>query len=225
MFSKNFFKNWKFLVLACLLLCAVFGFALSALFLLNQKSDDIALVEPEPEITQLPPEDVSLFLEKLNEPPPLTTEEIEEESRIVAEQVAHAREWLESADPKQRLIGAEQLSAYPTVEAEKLLVETLLNDSEPEVRSAAACSLEYIENPDTNTLNDLLQALETDNEEVAVDALNTLTTYVAREPYASGRATEIINKLKLIAESPQLQGNAQTAIENYLADKSADEEK
>ena len=88
-------------------------------------------------------EDLSLRLEKMAAPPFLSPEEIEEAIRTDEEQVAYAREWLESADPHQRVNGAEQLSAYPTAQAKELLVETLANDIDPEVRSAAARSLEF----------------------------------------------------------------------------------
>lgn len=218
-------KKWKTIAIVLLLLLMITAAALAAWFFWQAKNPPPPVVKSLEKPVPPSPEELPMLLERMAAPPPLTPEEIAEDARMDAEQVAHAQAWLESADPQQRIDGAEQLSAYPTAEAEKLLVETLLNDSEPEVRSAAARSLEYVENPAARTLDAMQQALENDNEAVAVDVLNTLAAYVAREPYASERATAIIDRLKQVAQAGLLQGNAATVLENFLQDQSADEGK
>jgi len=199
---------------------------LSGWFFLNENSPPIPIDKPAEKTVKPSPEDFSLLLERMAAPPSLTPEEIEEEARIDEEQVAHAHEWLKSPDPRQRVAGAEQLSAYPTAQAKKLLVETLANDIDPEVRSTAARSLGFFKNPEAKTLDALLLVLESDNEEeVRLNVLNTLEAYVGREPYGSKRTRYILNKLKQIAESGQLQSDAQTVLQSFLADQAPVEQK
>ncbi|MGR8934260.1 MAG: HEAT repeat domain-containing protein [Gammaproteobacteria bacterium] len=198
----------------------------------NNQDSDMSLLEPntitvpEPAVTPKPkialpsPEQFLFLLDRMNAPVELSPEEIKEEARINEEQVNYARGWLESPDPQQRINGAEQLSAYPTRQAEKLLAKSLLNDLNPEVRSAAARSLGYIENPRSKTVSALLAVLNDGNDDIGVDALNTLIAYVAQEPYASKRARFIIKKLRRIAKAKQLLPNTQAVMRDFLADQS-----
>lgn len=50
-----------------------------------------------------------------------TPEQLKEEADMQKSQVETAGEWLHSPDMQQRVEGAEQLTAYPTRDAEKLL--------------------------------------------------------------------------------------------------------
>lgn len=99
-----------------------------------------------------------------------------EEDEVLSEkeQVDAALAQLRSADAEQRIDGAEQLGAYPTREAEQALAQTLMADSDAEVRNTAAQSLGYVEKPTEATLTALFSALEDANEEVRGSALSTL---------------------------------------------------
>ncbi len=152
-------------------------------------------------------------------PQDLTDEEREEEKRTEKEQVEIAIEWLGSADLQQRVDGAEQLSAYPTAQAEQRLLEALANDIDPDVRSAAARSLGLFKQLQAKTIDSLLQALETDDEEVCLDVLNTLQAVVVRESYDSKQARRIIRKLIKIAKSGQLKTNSQSVLSDFLTDQ------
>jgi HEAT repeat protein len=225
MFMKRSLINWKLISIIILLLLSVIAAALAGWFFLKEENPGASAAKPVKQTPKPPPQDLSFLLQRLEAPQPLTPEEIKEEARMDDEQVMRARKRLESPDPQQRLYGAEQLSAYPTPRAEKLLVKALLNDTEPQVRSAAAHSLDYFEHPRTKTLNALLFVLKDGNEEIGLDALNTLVAYFDREPYGSKRAMLIIKKLEQLVRSGQLQGRVQTSIERFLADQSLDEEK
>lgn len=222
---KSLFKSRKFYVTVVLLLLSAGAGVGGYQFILKKKNPPDNLAKPAEQAVKPTPEDLSLLIERMSAPAPLTPEQIEEDQRIDAQQVARAQEWLQSADPEQRLMGAEQLSAYPTKDAEKLLVDTLINDSEPEVRSTAARSLTYIKNPNSKTLDALQQALQSDNEEVAFNVVNTLTTYIGREPFGSEHAVDIIKRLKQVAKTGQLQGKTRITVQSFLNDQAAAEGK
>lgn len=166
-------------------------------------------------------EDWSMLMERMSAPVELTPADIEDQANIINDQIANARRWLESRDAMTRIKGAEQLSAYPTEEAENLLVATFLSEREPEVRVAIVRTLAYVKTPQQNTLAHLYGALENDTEEVQMQVLHTITTYVAREPYASKRANEIIGRLKQINELGIVHGVVHTVLQNFLSDQSA----
>ncbi len=218
---KSITKNRKRFVFVVLLLLIMLTAAVTGWFFLKTDRPSVSTVEPTKKVVKAPVEDLSLLLERMSAPPVLTPEQIKAEARVDDEQVALARKWLESADPRQRIIGAEQLSAYPTAEAEKLLVNALASDHDSEVRSVAARSLEFFEHPEAKTLNVLLRTLEYDKEAVCLDVLNTLQAYVAREPYGSKRARQIIKRLKKIAKSAKLEGDAQTVLQHFLVDQAS----
>lgn len=219
MFLKDVYKSWKFYATVLTLVLIAFAAMRTARPFLHEDSQPVSITEPTADTIKPFPEDFSLRLERMAAPPTLTDEEIEEENRIEEEQVVSAIEWLESADPQQRVVGAEQLSAYPTAEAEQRLVEALANDVDPDVRSTAARSLGLFKQLQAKTLDSLLQALETDDEEVRLDVLNTLQAVVEREPYGAKQARRIIKKLIKIAKSGQLQTNSQSVLSDFLTDQ------
>ncbi|MDP1614370.1 MAG: hypothetical protein Q8L68_01085 [Methylococcales bacterium] len=218
---KSITKNRKRFVLIVLPLLIMPAAAVTGWFFLETDRPPVYTAEPTKKVVKAPVEDLSLLLERMSAPPVLTPEQIKAEARVDDEQVALAREWLESADPLQRIIGAEQLSAYPTAEAEKLLVDALANDLDMEVRSVAARSLEFVEQPEAKTLDALLRTLEYDKEAVCLDVLNTLQAYVAREPYGSKRARQIVKRLKKIAKSARLEGDVRTVLQHFLSDQAS----
>ena len=130
------------------------------------------------------------------------------------------RQWLESADSRQRVDGAEQLAAYPTPEAEMLLINTLATDPDPQVRSAAAQSLEGFEEPTEQTIAALLAALQDESEEVQMSAWATLEGIVSKEEDGSVRSRQIVASLKKQTTSPRLAADTQQAILEFLKDQS-----
>ena len=149
-----------------------------------------------------------------------TPVQIEEEARTEKEQIEAASLWLQDADPEQRVTGAEQLSAYPTPEAEKLLAESLANDSIPEVRAAAAQSLDSFEKLEENTLQALLTALEDPEEEVRQSALGTLQGLHDRleGDEKLKEAKKIRAALRKKSKSPSVPMEMQKEIRDYLRD-------
>jgi hypothetical protein len=147
-------------------------------------------------------------------------EQMEEDARIEREQVEMARGWLRDANPQQRVTGAEQLSAYPTSEAEKLLKESLGNDPIPEVRAAAARSLDSFEKIEEITLRALLGALEDTDADVRLNTLNALQNHYYRLDRDSKpkEAKKILADLKKRAKSPRVAVETQQAITDFLSD-------
>ena len=150
-----------------------------------------------------PPVDLSALMERMQSGSlSLTSEQIREEKRIHDEQVEKAGKWLESIDPAERLAGAEQLAAYPTPEAQSLLVKALETDLDPEVRRAAAMSLGYFKTPKEKTIQVLLAAVENPAAEVRSAALETLEQYFADETEErSARSEHIVKGLKALFKS------------------------
>lgn len=149
-----------------------------------------------------------------------TPQQLEEEQQVEREQINAARASLNEADPEQRISGAEQLSAYPTPEAEKLLTESLANDLSSEVRAAAAESLDSFEKLDENTVQALLTALEDPDEDVRENALGTLQG-VRDRLEGDGKikgAKKILAGLKRKSKSPQVPAETQREIKDYLSD-------
>lgn len=169
-----------------------------------------------------PPVDVRMLAEQFGSSPVLTPEQVEEDKRIDDEQVAVAGEWLRSIDVQQRIDGAEQLSAYPTAEAEKLLVDALITDIDPEVRSAAAQSLAAFESPTEAAVAALLAALEDKNEEVRLSALNTLESIATAEETGSRRYKKILAGLKKAAKSKRVPSETREVIHDFLLDQMTD---
>ncbi|WP_162144243.1 HEAT repeat domain-containing protein [Methylocaldum szegediense] len=169
-----------------------------------------------------PPVDLRMLAEQFGSSPVLTPEQIEEDKQIDDEQVATAGEWLRSIDVQERIDGAEQLAAYPTAEAEKLLVEALITDIDPEVRSTAAQSLSAFESPTDETIAALLAAVEDENEEVRLSALDTLESIATAEETGSRRYKKILAGLKKAAKSKRVPSETREEIRDFLLDQASD---
>jgi HEAT repeat protein len=119
-------------------------------------------------------------------PPPLealgqgarlpTEQELEQEKKFNAQQKELAGQWLKSPNAHQRIIGAEQLSAYESPVSEQYLVHTLLHDAVPEVRKTAAQSLASFKNLSDHNVSALLEALSDANKSTRIATLNNLSS-------------------------------------------------
>lgn len=167
--------------------------------------------------------DGSLLLERFEasqqyEPTP---EEIAEDAAFEAEQIAQARQWLTDLDPEQRIVGAEQLSAYPTAEAEKYLVEVLIGDHVGEVKVAAANSLSAIKTPSLKTREALIGSLQDPDEDVRNSAFNTLQLFLSTDSETSD-AKKTLSLLKKQLKSKFVPQEMREAIKDYLLDQFAE---
>jgi HEAT repeat protein len=145
-------------------------------------------------------------------------EDLEDDAQIEQEQINSALSQLASPDVAQRVEGAEQLGAYPTKEAEAALLQALASDSEPEVRSAAAQSLGYVEKPTEGTIGGLVSALEDSNDDVRLNALSTLEDFLLSSEENSKRYKKILGALKARADSRSVPQDTRDAIRDILQD-------
>ncbi|PKM35183.1 MAG: hypothetical protein CVV06_17635 [Gammaproteobacteria bacterium HGW-Gammaproteobacteria-10] len=151
-------------------------------------------------------------------PPP---EQIEEERIVEDGQVALAGEWLKDQDPRQRVIGAEQLSAYPTTKAGDYLLDALKNDTSAEVRSAAAESLGFFESAEKNILDSLISALSDSDATVRSNAFSSLQMLLNRSVDNQMIQKRIETQLKELLDTRDLPGEMLDAIQIYLDDNTA----
>lgn len=115
--------------------------------------------------------------------------------------------------------GLEQLTAYPSPESERLMLDILNKDMSDEMRAAAADYLSYVEEPSLATPNALFNALGDYNEDVRSNALNTLESYVASLDEDSATAKRIVNFLKKQSKNKQLPKDIRQEIKAYLSDQ------
>lgn len=211
--SKPRFFQPRLLVfmLAATLAAAMFFFSISL-------QEEPAAITHKVVLPKTPVPDLQMLATRLGGSNAITPEQIEEEKRVERQQVETAGEWLQDADPKRRATGAEQLSAYPTPEAEKLLVKAL-RDSSPEVRAAAAQSLDYFETMQDGTVKALLAALEDPDADVRLGAIGVLETQYQRQESRSPRAKKILAGLRRKAKSPRVAEQTQQAIQDFLRDQ------
>lgn len=162
-------------------------------------------------------------------PPPLETlghgarmptpEELEEEARYDEKQVELAGSWLNSPQTDKRVAGAEQLSAFPTPEAERILTGTLTLDFDPEVRKTAAQSLSVFRHPTDKAVAALLGALGDDDEEVQMAAFNTLIQIAGKLENGSASLRNLFTGLKNQAASRRTKAPTRRAINAFLQDQ------
>jgi len=165
-----------------------------------------------------PVPNLQVLAEQAAAPPALTKEQAEEEEETEESQIAQAKVWLESLNPEERVQGAEQLAAYPTKEAESLLVRALSGDTEADVRSTAAMSLGYVENPSKETIDALLGAVEDADEEVSINALSTLEDYLLNEEEGSPGFRILLSQLKSKLRSQSLSRETRETLQGILED-------
>lgn len=196
---------------------ALFGLV-TALVLLSDPAVEPAVSQPSPGATRAPKIDLSEVAARLTLQPPLTKEQLDEDARMEAEQVSIAAGWLHSADPEVRVGGAEQLAAYPTVEAEQLLRHALRTDPNPDVRSAAAQGLKRFKAPTDDTISALLTSLADPAPDVRSAVLLTLEGLVSREASGLHRPANILRRLKAKRQDAGLDRETRKAILALLQD-------
>jgi len=162
-------------------------------------------------------------------PPPLdmlgqgarfpTTEELEQEKKFNAQQVELAGQWLKSPDVHQRVMGAEQLSAYQSPESEQRLADTLRQDTAPEVRIAAAQSLALFKNLSDPAVGALLEALNDADKSTRIAALNTLLTYALLVNADTKKSGQLLAKLRKEVRSGHLNKDVRESLQAFIKDQ------
>jgi HEAT repeat protein len=185
----------------------------------TQDNDQGTPQKPAPAPAAIMPDLPRLAAQANKKAPARSTEAVEEEKRVIQEQVEAARVWLNDANPEQRLTGAEQLSAYPTPEAEKLLSEALSRDPAPSVRAAAAQSLKFFKRVQVDTLQILLAALEDADEEVRFTAQKTLQRQYSRMRKKPSEAKALLENFRKQAESPRVSKETKASIMDFVHDR------
>lgn len=150
-----------------------------------------------------------------------TPAQVREERQMVDRQVAAAGESLRHIDPVERVGGAEQLAAYPTREAEALLVGALATDREPTVRQAAAHSLQAFPTPSAKATAALLAALTDESPAVASSALDALEAYLARQDRDAARYKSLLKDLRRRAKDRAVAKEVRQEISDFLKDQTA----
>ncbi|MGZ8247799.1 HEAT repeat domain-containing protein [Methylomagnum sp.] len=209
------------LALAALILAFAGGFWISAR-LNSQPSSPVAQADPSPAPPAVQPPDLRALAAGLGGGTAAPTpEQVREELQTVHSQVAAAGEALRHIDPAERVGGAEQLAAYPTREAEALLVEALAADREPTVRQAAAQSLQAIKAPGDKTTAALLAALADESPEVGANALSALQAYLVRQDRNAARYKSLMKELQRRAKDRAIPKGIRQEIGDFIKDQTA----
>ncbi len=148
---------------------------------------------------------------------PPTAEQIEEQRRMVGERVERAIALLDSRDTAKKIIGVEQLAAYPTREAEQRLALALAEEDAAEVRAGAARALVYVMEPDRQGISALLKAVADRRAEVRATALQTLAAYLNRLDRGSIRFRQIVEGAKQLAQCGRLDKDTRGMLGELVA--------
>lgn len=162
------------------------------------------------------------------EPPPIellgqgvrapTAQELAQEQRFNEQQIAVAEQWLKSPDPHQRIMGAEQLSAFESPHAEQLLVDVVLN-SESDVRIAAIRSLGTFKSLSNKGLDALVAGLGNSDKNSRFAALNAIFDYAAKVEFDTEKSTNIIKKLQKKLSKGNLNKDIRHSLDAFINDK------
>jgi hypothetical protein len=170
------------------------------------------VIQPKSAGTAIPPP-----LEALGQGARLpTAQELEQEKKFNAQQVELASRWLKSPDAHQRIIGAEQLSAYDTPESEQYLAATLHYDADPEVRKTAAQSLSSFKNFSDPTIEALLEALGDTNESTRIATLYTVFSYALVISPDPKKSRELLTKVRGKVRSGHLESDVRENLQTYI---------
>lgn len=204
---------------------ALLVMAVNRIGLFHAEQDRQAPVTPAPEQPQHPmtppPPDIRELAGRVDAAGmlPPTPEQQVEEHRITLEQVSAALRWLASQDARERREGAEQLGAYPTPEAGTALTNSLMQDSSPPVRVAAATSLANFQEPGAAAIRGLLSVVRDPSEDVRHAALGTLDIYLQTLDADSARYRQIILGLRKLARSPNIDRATRETLSDLLSSR------
>lgn len=188
--------------------------------ILQQFGQVVSQAEPEVPIAATSPPDLRMLAENTGgHVRPLSPQQQQAWLAIEREQIASAKQWLQDPDPAERLTGAEQLSAYPTPEAEQALIKALKSDLAPEVRAAAALSLDSIETLSDESIKVLLAALNDDQDQVRDNALSTLGNALMKADTESMHYKKLFKSLKVAAKSKKLALATREELTELLANQ------
>lgn len=218
---RNSRALWQLGILLLLAICILLSFA-PRISPLPPKSQTKPAVVPEHRRTAPipPPVDLHALSERLSPAvATLTDAQVREDEQTVASQVSDAAEALRDINIGERVGGALQLGAYPTREAEKLLIGALEGDVEAEVRIAAAQSLAHVRHPQRTTLDALIRSLEDENEEVEEATLGTIMHHIQHLDPSSASHKHLLTELKKRARSKRVANDTREAVRNFLADQ------
>jgi hypothetical protein len=149
----------------------------------------------------------------------LSPDQLAEDQQIAQEQIDEAEMLLSSIHEEERLDGAEQLALNPNPRSERLLIEALRTDTNPEVRAMAANSLRHFRSLAKYTCLTLLSALSDRNEEVRDAALTTLIFQVQHMNPASSNYKAIRAGLKKSASSKLTPKVTRDDILDFIAEQ------
>lgn len=147
-----------------------------------------------------------------------TPAELEAEQQFTAQQIALAKQWIQSADPHQRIVGAEQLSAYEVPAAEALLLQTLLHTPDAALRQAAIASLAVYKNLAPATIDGLLKVLTHPEQSTQFVALNTLLQYGARVTLDAQKLQPLLQKMTQTLRTRHLAVAIKRGLTHFLED-------
>lgn len=114
---------------------------------------------------------------------------------IEQEQIREALSLTRSADPEERRVGIEQLSAYPSVAGEKALMNGI-KDRDTGVREAAWNSLGQLPSPSDSVVRTLLDKARTGPTAQRTAALDTLSAYLDSASLAPAIRQRILKGFK-----------------------------
>jgi HEAT repeat protein len=172
-------------------------------------------IQPKPAAIPIPPP-----FEALGQGARLpTAQELKQEKKFNTQQVELASQWLKSPDMHQRIIGAEQLSAYKSPLSEQRLVDTLRHDAAPEVRKTAAQSLSSFKNLSDHTLSALFEGLSDKNESARIATLNALFSYALLINNDTKKSGQLLSKMRERLRSGRLNKDVRDSLEAFLKDQ------
>ncbi len=207
------------LLFTAYLLLALWPIALVIDFKANCYLIDNSTKSPPKKTALASPPDFRFLLERSMAGTVVTEAQLAEERDVEAEQVEQARLWLSDADAAQRLIGAEQLSAYPSQEAEKYLLAALTGDDNAEVRAAAAGSLAAFKEPSGKVFDGLLTALRDNDENVRFNAWSSLEILLNKPELPTKTIKKVQSELARLVKKGRLVGETRDVIREYLRDQ------
>lgn len=147
-----------------------------------------------------------------------TLAELAQDAQFNAQQIALAKQRLDSKDLQLRLRGAEQLSAYPSPESEQILRVTLLQADVAQLRQTAARSLALFKQLSDATIDALVVSLSDKDVETRMAVFAALTGVVWMLQSEPERQQALLLKLQRRSLKSKLPRDVQQSLLALLAD-------